>query len=90
MSRRESWDWETEQTYISRGVRPRVDLVTHLHRCPDGTRVVVTAQYIATTDTTLYRWRVGGKRGEPSNRRGDWREVAPEWDLVDAEHTVAA
>lgn len=90
MSRRESWDPVTEQVYISRGVRRPVRLVPHTHRCPDGTRVVVTAQYVEMTGVTLYRWEIGGARGRPTSVIGDCRDVPPDWFLVDQEHRAVA
>ena len=90
MTWRESWCPVGERTYTSRGVRPRVQLVQHHHRCPDRTRVVVLAQYVEITDTTLYRWTVGGVRARSTSAAGDVREIAPDWSVVDGMHTCAA
>jgi hypothetical protein len=88
--RQESWDWATEQTYTPRGARRPVALADHEHTCPDGTRVVVTAQYIEITDVTLYRWVIGGVRSQPTSVRGDRRGTAPDWTAVDADHRAVA
>lgn len=90
MSRRESWDWSTEQVYTPRGARPSVRLVPHHHRCPDGTLVVVEAQYVEIPNVTLYRWTVGGERARPTSAVGDRRDVAPDWSLVDQKYRAVA
>ncbi len=91
MSRREAWDWATEQTYIPRGrVGHRPAMIDHAHTCPDGTPVVVSAQFIEMTNMTLYRWTVGGQAADPTSRPGDQRDVAPDWTTVDRAHSVAA
>lgn len=90
MSRRESWCPVGEAVYIPWGARRPARLVTHVHRCPDGTPVVVTAQYVEMTGRTLYRWRVGGVRARPTSAGGDCRTVPPSWDVVDALHAAPA
>jgi hypothetical protein len=62
---------------------PRVRLTRHQHRCPDGTWVVATAQYIWLTDTTLYRM----PDSEASySMAGDVSGAPPDWSAVDALH----
>lgn len=92
---RPGYDWITDSMYRPFPLPPalrhttRVELVTWAHTCPDGTEVTVTGQYIALTDTTLYRWRTGsddeldvyGVPGHP---------VAPDFTAADAAHPVAA
>lgn len=85
-----AWDPESEQVYVPRGPRPRVTLVVHEHQCPDGTLVVVHAQYVRITDVTLYRWTINGKTADPTGVRGDHRTVAPDWTRVDAAHRKVA
>lgn len=93
MTRREAWDWASEQTYTPRGVvrsRPGRRLVDHVHTCPDGTVVRVSAQFVEMTNCTLYRWDVGGELIDPTSRAGgDFRNIPPDWSIIDARHKVA-
>lgn len=65
--------------------RPR--RTRYRHTCPDQTRVWVSAQYVAGTDATLYRWLVGGERSTTAVAG----RVAgpPSWAVVDAIHAGA-
>jgi hypothetical protein len=80
------WDWQTDRIYPPcGGSLPKVELVEHLHECPDGTAVLVTAQHIAVTGTTLYRWRINGEPAGSTSARGPASEP-PNWAAVDSEH----
>jgi hypothetical protein len=76
-----------DRVYETSGPLPRVQLVPHEHVCPDGTRVAVTAQHIATTGVTLYRWRIGGEPAGCTSVVGP-ATVSPDWSTVDSEHPI--
>ncbi|GGM67592.1 hypothetical protein GCM10012275_42690 [Longimycelium tulufanense] len=81
-----AYDWQSDTVYIPRwGRTPRVELVTHTHTCPDGTPVHVTAQWVVTTSTTVYRWLVDGQpAGTTTARCG--ADTPPDWSAIDATH----
>jgi hypothetical protein len=65
-------------------------MVDHAHVCPDGTQVLVSAQFIEMTNMTLYRWWIDGIAADPTSAPGDKRECPPDWAAVDMRHSVAA
>lgn len=84
---RERYDWVTGRWYVlpNRLPLPPVRLITHRHVCPDGTVVVVRAQWISPVQATLYRWSIAGERvGSTSSL--DLPEVPPDWAGVDILH----
>lgn len=84
---RPGWDWRTDR--ISEVARrlPPVRLDRHRHTCPDGTAVMVSAQFFSQTGVTLYRWTVGGVRAGVSHAEGP-ASAPPDWSTVDGDHSI--
>jgi hypothetical protein len=84
---REQYDWITDTWYVvpARLPLPPVRLITHRHVCPDGTVVVVWAQWISPVQATLYRWSIAGERVGCTSSLS-LPETPPDWAGVDALH----
>lgn len=66
---------------------PRTRLVRYRHVCPDGTRVWVSAQWLPSTNTTLYRWHVPGEVAQ-ARTSVPGHAGAPDYTMVDAQHPL--
>lgn len=84
---RPGWDWRTDRIFEVPRRLPRVQLERHTHTCPDGTLVVVSAQFITELGRTLYRWKVGGERAGTTSAEGP-ASVPPDWATVDSDHSI--
>lgn len=68
---------------------PRVSLERYRHRCPDGTWVRATAQYIGLCGVTLYRFTIDGV--DAGRATGACQaDVPPDWTVFDVAHAPAA
>lgn len=76
----------TDTFYVVRAGRlPRPVMVRWWHRCPDGSIVRASAQYLSQVQATLYRFVVDGQRVDGFAVAG-WVKDPPDWSAFDADH----
>ena len=80
---------DTFYTIRRAGRFPQPLMTRWWHKCPDGTTVRASAQYLSQVQATLYRFVVDGERVDGFAVVG-WVTAEPDWSAFDDAHPAPA